>query len=462
MALASRRRGRWGLVLAVLALVVVAAGGCVVWWGLREGPPPSVEIEVDRPAVGASAHVTARFAEPQGGLGSIRLELQQGERSEQLGAASFARPGPLGGPRTGEHQLQADLGTRHQAWLAEGELVVRAVADRATGFLRSPAAVTVERRLPVRLRPPSLRVISTQHYLRQGGAGVVVLQTDEAAARSGVRAGDRESRSFPLPGGTKGECMVLFGVPWQGVGSGDIRAFAEDAAGNRVEREFVTQLKPVARRKDTVELDTAFLERVVPAIAAETPGFDASGPLLDQYLRINRDMRRANLEHVAELTRTSEERPLWEGAFGQMPNTKRMAGFAETRTYRFGGRDVDTQTHLGLDLASTSHAEVPAANAGRVLHAGWLGIYGRAVLLDHGCGLATLYGHLSEATVTAGQSVSKGQAIGHTGMTGLAGGDHLHFEVFVQGLSVDPIEWLDEHWVQDNVGSKLGPAVPAS
>lgn len=443
--------------MAVFGLGAVAAAGAAVWWGLREGPPVAVEVELGRAAVGLSTRVTARFAEPRRGLGSVRLELEQGGRSELLAAASFRRPGPLGGPRTVQHALEADLGVRHQAWLADGEVVVRAVADRATGFLRAPAAVAVERRVPVRLRPPRLQVVSTQHYLRQGGAGVVVLETDEAAVHSGVRAGTREFRSYPLPGGAKGRRVVLFGVPWAGVEAGDIRAFAEDAAGNRSEREFVTLLRPVARGKDTVELGTAFLARVVPAIAAETPGFDTSGSLLEQYLRINRDLRRANLQRVAELTAASEERPLWEGPFLQMADTKRMAGFAETRTYRFEGREVDTQTHLGLDLASTARAEVPAANSGRVVFAGWLGIYGRAVLIDHGCGLASLYGHLSDIAVAVGQSVDKGETIGRSGMTGLAGGDHLHFEVFVQGLSVDPIEWLDAHWVQDNVLARVPP-----
>lgn len=433
----------------------MAAGGAAVWWGLREGPPAAVEIGLERPAVGASTRVTARFAEPRFGLGSVRLELVQGDRTETLGVADFDRSWRPGGPCTGQHVLEAQVGTRHQPWLAEGEVVVRAVADRARGFLRAPAAVAVERRVPVRLRPPRLQVTSTQHYFRQGGAGVVVLEIDEGAVRSGVRVGEREFRSYPLPGGSERQRIVLFGVPWTGVRVEEIRAFAEDAASNRVERPFVDRLKPVARRKDTVELSAAFLERVVPAIAAETPGFDTSGSLLEQYLRINRNLRQASLERLAELCRTSEDRPLWEGAFLQMANSKRMAGFAETRTYRFGGREVDTQTHLGLDLASTARAEVPAANAGRVAFAGWLGIYGRAVLIDHGCGLASLYGHLSETAVAAGQLVSKGQSLGRSGMTGLAGGDHLHFEVLVQGLSVDPIEWLDAHWMQDNVLARV-------
>lgn len=93
MALTSRRKGRRRLGLVVLALSVAAAAGAMVWWGLREGPLVVVEMEIDRPAVGASTRATVRFSEPHAGLGSIRLELQQNERTEQLAAASFVRQG---------------------------------------------------------------------------------------------------------------------------------------------------------------------------------------------------------------------------------------------------------------------------------------------------------------------------------------------------------------------------------
>lgn len=425
------------------------------WLGLRQGPVPTLVIESERPAVGPTARVTARFTEPRRGLGKVRLELQQGERVEVLAERSFTRPGPLGGARTDETVLEAHIGKLHQGWLGEGEVVVRAVADRAAGFLRSPAPAVAETRLAVRLHPPRLGVLSKQHYVRQGGVGAVVVQTEPDGVRSGVRAGAREFRSFPLPGGSPGQAFVIYGVAWEGVTAADVRVFAEDAAGNRTEQAFIDLFKPVARRPGLIEIDDAFLQRVVPPIVAQTPGLDASGTILDQYLRINGTLRRTVLAQIGEACATSEEHFLWNGPFLQMPNSARKAGFAELRTYRYQGRAVDTQTHLGLDLASTSHADVPAANRGRVILAGWLGLYGNAVLLDHGFGVATLYGHLSEVAVKPGDMVEKGQPVGRSGTTGLAGGDHLHLEVFVQGLSVDPAEWLDAHWIQDNLASKL-------
>ena len=79
-----------------------------------------------------------------------------------------------------------------------------------------------------------------------------------------------------------------------------------------------------------------------------------------------------------------------------------LSGFADRRTYTHDGTVIDHQTHLGHDIASLKNAVVPAANAGRVVFVGPLGIYGNAVIIDHGLGLFSLYGHLSEASVTEG------------------------------------------------------------
>jgi murein DD-endopeptidase MepM/ murein hydrolase activator NlpD len=415
-------------------------------------------IESERPAVGQGTKVVARFAEPSGGLGTVRLELVQGEKSVVLGEQHFARAGsfsPTRGRFTARAELSATVGRVSQEWLKEGEVVLRATADRMTGPLRSKAPVVVEKRMQVRLRPPRLELESKQHYVREGGAGAVVFRVGDGVARSGVRAGAVESLSYPFPGGGTGERFALFAIPWELDDSGQVRLFAEDDAGNRVELPFVDLFKKVPPRADTLELTDAFLEKAVPAIASATPGFDASGSLLDQYLRINGELRRSVLAQIAALARDSEPRFLWRGAFQQMPNTQRQAGFAETRTYVYQGRAVDHQTHLGLDLASTERAPVPASNAGKVVFAGWLSIYGNAVILDHGYGVLSLYGHMSTLDVKVGEVVGKGQRLGTSGSTGLAGGDHLHLEIFVQGKSVDPLEWLDEHWIRDNIATKV-------
>jgi murein DD-endopeptidase MepM/ murein hydrolase activator NlpD len=234
-----------------------------------------------------------------------------------------------------------------------------------------------------------------------------------------------------------------------------VRLFAEDDAGNRVEQPFLDIFKTMPPRSDTIRLSDRFFDRVVPAIASQTPGFDSSGSLLDQYLRINGELRQAELDRVAALSLSSVPEILWSGAFVQMANSSLEANFAEQRSYIYEGREVDRQTHLGLDLASTARAPVPAPNSGRVVFAGWMSLYGNAVIIDHGYGLLSLCGHLSAVSVAEGDRVAKGDIVGSSGATGLAGGDHLHLEIFVHGQSVDPLEWLDAKWIQDRIGTKL-------
>jgi murein DD-endopeptidase MepM/ murein hydrolase activator NlpD len=110
---------------------------------------------------------------------------------------------------------------------------------------------------------------------------------------------------------------------------------------------------------------------------------------------------------------------------------------------------------MGVDLASLANSPIEAANGGKVLFAERNGIYGFTVVIDHGQGLASLYGHLSDIMVAPGDIVEKGALIGHTGQTGLAGGDHLHFSIMVHGVFVNPIEWWDDHWIEDNITLKL-------
>jgi murein DD-endopeptidase MepM/ murein hydrolase activator NlpD len=132
-----------------------------------------------------------------------------------------------------------------------------------------------------------------------------------------------------------------------------------------------------------------------------------------------------------------------------------MALYGDKRTYQYQGKAVGESKHMGVDLASTANAPVEAANHGIVAYTGYLGIYGNAIIIDHGFGLFTLYSHLSSINATTGQAVKKGDRIGHTGMTGLAGGDHLHFGMILGGQFVNPQEWWDPHWIADNVSKKI-------
>jgi murein DD-endopeptidase MepM/ murein hydrolase activator NlpD len=132
-----------------------------------------------------------------------------------------------------------------------------------------------------------------------------------------------------------------------------------------------------------------------------------------------------------------------------------MAGFGDKRVYIYKGKEIDRQIHKGVDLASVANAKIQAANSGRVVFADRLGIYGLAVILDHGQGISSLYAHLSSIDTEPGRRVERGELIGISGQTGLAGGDHLHFSLMINGVFVNPIEFWDEHWISDNIQKKL-------
>jgi murein DD-endopeptidase MepM/ murein hydrolase activator NlpD len=202
----------------------------------------------------------------------------------------------------------------------------------------------------------------------------------------------------------------------------------------------------------------------VPAILENTSDFEVEDPdnLLESFLRINGDLRQQNAAAIAALARETAPEMLWQGAFQQLGNSAVQSSFADHRTYFHEGREIDQQVHLGFDLAATAAVPVAAANRGRVLHAGYLGIYGNCVILDHGLGVQSLYAHLSSIDVKPGDLVEKGAPLGRSGMTGLAGGDHLHFTMLVNGFAVNAVEWWDAHWLEDRVNRKIRAAAPAA
>ena len=148
----------------------------------------------------------------------------------------------------------------------------------------------------------------------------------------------------------------------------------------------------------------------------------------------------------------------WNSPFQALGNAAVEAKFADFRTYTYQKKEIDRQVHLGFDLAVTTQIPILAAQDGVVVHAAYLGIYGNCVVIDHGLGVQTLYGHLSSIGVKVGDKVAKGQQIGRSGMTGLAAGDHLHFTVLVDGVAANPVEWWDQKWMQDRVFRKVAEA----
>lgn len=441
--------------MAAVAVAALVAAGAVLW--IRVGPEPVVTIRSDLPGIGPRTVVTS-VAEAGGrGLGSIRVELIQGGESVLLEERSHRAPGPwsLGGSPVSEATLEVEVGRAPTPGLAEGEATVRVTVERPGTLLRRPRPRVAELTLPVRFRPPELSSVRVTATPTQSGSGVLRYLVGDSAVESGVEAGPYRFPGHPLPGGGPQERFVLFGVPYDSADPAPFRLVVRDEFGNETSVRFPGEVEPSPLRSSTIRLSEAFMARVVPAIMSRTPELEDRGSLLDNYLMLNGELRRMNAERMAEIAADSAARQLWRGPFRQMRNTQVMDKFATRRRYTFEGRVVDTQDHLGFDLASRVQDDIPAANSGVVVMSEYFGIYGNTVIVDHGYGLQTLYSHLSRIDVEVGQAVEAGQRLGLTGETGLAGGDHLHFAVLLGGLPVNPLEWFDAQWIRDHVGSVL-------
>jgi hypothetical protein len=316
------------------------------------------------------------------------------------------------------------------------------------------------RDVQVRLERPQVAVLSTFHYVNLGGAEFAVYRATPADVESGVTVGDRVYPGYPGSAvGIKDPAVrvAFFALAYDQDVNTPITVFAKDPAGNVAEAplDHMAFSKPFS--KSTIPVDS-WVARVVSPIISNTPELkltDDPQQVVQNFVTINSDLRRQNAQTIADLAKKSAPQMLWDDAFQPLGNASIEAKFADFRTYTYERKEIDRQVHLGFDLAVTQHVPIKAAQRGVVVHASYLGIYGNCVIIDHGLGVMTLYGHLSSIGVKVGDRVDKGQQIGVSGMTGLAAGDHLHFTVVVNGTPVNPVEWWDPKWMRDRVFRKI-------
>ena len=426
--------------LNLVALLVLLALAAAAYLLLSSGTPPQITLTPASGMVGPSTELELNLRATGGGLEQVMVSVRQGATVRTL-----LTQAPAGAP--------AEFSTtfRLPDDLQDGPLSLEIQAnDDSLSNMGKGALATATMDLVFDKRPPILSVLSMRHNVDQGGSGLVLFSADEPLSRSGVQVGEY---TFPAYQMEEGWYACLFAFPYN-LDKADFspRIYAEDRTGNSIQRTFPFHADPKKYKTDTIRLPDSFLEAKKPEFSSFFP--DENNPL-EVFLRVNRDMRRQNRAALLQLGKSSVPRPLWDGAFSRLPRAANRAGFAEHRTYTYKGEKVDEQTHLGVDLASLKHAEVPAANRGVVVYAGYMGIYGNCVVLDHGLGLMTLYAHLSSIDVRKGQTLGKNDILGRTGTTGLAGGDHLHYGVLVAGLPVNPLEWWDATWIENNVSVKL-------
>ena len=439
------KKVKYFALLVLLLLIVVSV---LFFSSILDLGKPDIKISQDISIIGQARVLEVAFSDQGGGLRDTSITISQADRTHTLHSVNYPRKGT----RDKTISISVDpLSMKMQDGPAT--LHIRAVDY---SLFKNKAHLSIP--LTIDLVPLQIHPVNPQNIINPGGACVTLYRTSKPTVMSGIKVDDRFFPAYPTVISDKMYHISYFSLPVEArQGQTRIMIVARDRAGNESAIALPHLIRSRKFRTDRVNLSSSFLQQKMPEFQMSHIGLRGKTPL-ETFIHINSVMRDDNFKTIQSLTAKSEARQLWTGPFLRMKNAAPMAQFGERRTWLHDGEVIGESLHEGVDLASLERAPIEAANHGVVVFTGPLGIYGNTVMIDHGFGLFTLYAHLSGISVKAGQAVRKEEVIGHSGMSGLAGGDHLHFSVLVGGQFVNPVEWWDGHWIADNVTKKIAMA----
>lgn len=442
------------LPLLVLPALILCGAVAFFMFKRMEGVPPTVTLGLASPSLGANQTIDLTVADAKSGIRRAWVGLLKDGQEIVLLDKTFASAGIFTGGVVHEEKLRIPFEPQSKG-IKDGKAMLRVmVRDYSWRQWGDGNAAYQEQEVMIDTRPPGIEVLSQPHYFAQGGSGVVIYKLSEACSASGVLVG---TEFYPgMSGAAKDPTiqMAMVAIDWQQGPATPIFVTATDLAGNQTRSTLSHLVNARKFKRDQIELSDSFLDWKMPEFVQQV-GAVPGVANVDIFLKVNGELRRANYDTLKKVVAHSDAQIYWEGTFLRLPDAAPRAGFADTRSYMYKGKKIDEQTHLGVDLASLAQSPVPAANSGKVVFAEELGIYGLTVMLDHGMGLFSMYSHLSHAGVTVGQMVAKGDTIGKTGISGLAGGDHLHYSLMVYHTFVNPLEWWDAQWIKNNISAKI-------
>lgn len=441
----------WLIALPALIIVVVLVVVLII---RMEGELPTMKLEMSSPALGSKQTLTLHVADEKSGVRSVWVALLKDGQEIELLDKVFPAAGLLSGGRVQKETVTFDFEPQVKG-IKDGKAMLRLVTrDFSWRHWGKGNMVYQEQEVIIDTRPPVIDVLSRAHYFSQGGAGLVIYKLSEACTTSGVMVGETFYPGYSGHFKNSDIYMAMVAVDFrQGPGT-PIVLTATDYAGNQARTGLPHRINGRQFKQDKIRISDSFLDWKMPEFVNQVEA-PPGATNLDIFLLVNGKLRRANYAALDRFVAEPDTQIHWKGGFSRLPSAANRAGFADHRSYMYNGKKIDEQTHLGIDLASLEQSPVPAANSGKVVMAESLGIYGRTVIIDHGMGLFSMYSHLSQIGVTVGQMVAQNEIIGKTGRTGLAGGDHLHYSILVHHTFVNPLEWWDPQWIQNNITSKI-------
>ncbi|OQY02245.1 MAG: peptidase M23 [Desulfobacteraceae bacterium 4572_130] len=446
-----------------IRFMVLLAGVLSAWFFINQFEGKKPEISFDFPLyLNKSWEIILDVSDKGTGLKDIKVSIMQNNKENLLFEKKY--------PSTLYKGISMGSGIFQDSFkillelskydIIDGQAFLKIyISDYSWAGWKKGNISSLEKKIIIDTKPPKIEILSGTHNITKGGTGLVIYRVFENDIKTGVQVGENFFPGYSGMFKDKNFFAAFFALNYkQGPGT-NIFVKAEDMAGNSIKRGFHYYIRDKKFKTDTLNITNSFLARKMPEFNFDSKKEEefslAKNPFLQKFIYINSEVRKQNINELIGNISNLENKIMWHGPMLRLPSSANKAGFADYRTYKYKGKTIDSQTHLGIDLASFSRSPVLAANKGKVIKTKNIGIFGNSIILDHGFGLCSIYSHLSEISVEKGRIVEKGEIIGKTGSTGLAGGDHLHFGVSINNVFVNPVEWWDKKWIQDNILLKI-------
>lgn len=302
-------------------------------------------------------------------------------------------------------------------------------------------------------KKPDIYVVNQSYKITKGGAAVVVFKASDEMLKDVYLQTSFDKIFKVVPFYKDGYYASL--VAWP-VTEENFRVdvVAKDMAGNESKTRVRYYLQDKIYKKSEISLTDKFIDGKITDLVNEYAKNPDEYQGVDKFKYVNETLRGENEKLIHFATSKILEKNLdgfYIDKFYPLKNGAAVASYGDHRFYSKDDKPVSESWHLGLDLASTSQAEIQTSNDGVVVLAKNNGIYGVNIVIYHGLGLYSIYAHCSNTSVEVGNQVKSGDIIGKTGVSGLAFGDHLHFGINIQGIDVRPEEWMDPKWMKENI-----------
>jgi murein DD-endopeptidase MepM/ murein hydrolase activator NlpD len=418
-----------------------------------ETNPPVIEMPQER--YWNNHHPFTVSISDDTGLKNITAYLSDGKERVKIADIDFKKP-----PKSYELTVKyPKIGFENQS----DNLTLSVVANDISkwNFFKGNHSIK-KMRIKVDSQKPDLFSLVTSYGITRGGSALAIFKATDKNLKELYIETNFGKKFEPTPFYKEGYYIVLLAWPIDQKRF-SAKVVAIDAAGNKTKARLSFFLKSRSYRTSYLQAKDRFINGKIADLAEDEPEKTKTLSPTEKLRFINENYRTENDSLIKKVASRVDHNPIESfniKPFYPLKNGKVVGSFGDHRYYWYGDKSnvISESYHLGIDLASIRQANIYSTNPGIVVFANYNGIYGNSIIVYHGLGLYTVYGHCSTLLKKRGDLVKANEVIAKTGATGLALGDHLHFSTMVQGIFVRPAEWMDSRWIKANITDVIDSA----